>query len=118
MTDDRYDPFDDPFVEERLDDRAGEYGSEGPSDDAEGLLNRLVDLVEHARAMPLSTSVLVQREEVMRLLQGVLERLPDEMRQARWLLKEREEFIESGRREADDLLEEVRAQAERMVQRT
>ena len=36
----------------------------------------------------------------------------------RWLLRERDEFLASRQREADNLLEEVRAQAERMVQRT
>ena len=44
--------------------------------------------------------------------------MPDELRQARWLLKEREEFLAEKEREADALLEEVRVQAERMVQRT
>ena len=44
--------------------------------------------------------------------------MPDELRQARWLLKERDEFLAEKGREADDLLEEVRVQAERMVQRT
>ena len=44
--------------------------------------------------------------------------MPDELRQARWLLKERDEFLAEKGREADALLEEVRVQAERMVQRT
>ena len=44
--------------------------------------------------------------------------MPDEIRQARWLLKEREEFLAEKGREADALMEEVRVQAERMVQRT
>ena len=52
------------------------------------------------------------------LLQGALDRLPDELRQARWLLREREEFLAERAKEADALMEEVRAQAERMVQRT
>ena len=68
--------------------------------------------------MPLSASVLISREEVAELLQGALDRMPDELRQARWLLKEREEFIAEKTREAEALLEEVRVQAERMVQRT
>ena len=43
--------------------------------------------------MPLSSSVMVSREEVTSLLQAALDRLPDELRQARWLLREREEFM-------------------------
>lgn len=86
--------------------------------DAEALLRQAVDVVTTARTMPLSASVLVARDELLGLLQGALERLPDEVRQARWLLKERDEFLATRQREADSLLEEVRVQAERMVQRT
>jgi F0F1-type ATP synthase membrane subunit b/b' len=86
--------------------------------DAEGLVRAALGLVQTAKAMPLSASVLVSRDELADLLQAVLDRLPDELRQARWLLKEREEFIAEKTREADSLLEEVRVQAERMIQRT
>jgi hypothetical protein len=89
-----------------------------PGDDAEGCLQRAIDAVSTARTMPLSASVLVDRQDLMDLLQAALERLPDELRQARWLLRERDEFLAARQREADMLLEDVRAQAERMVQRT
>ena len=49
---------------------------------------------------------------------AALEQLPDELRQARWLLREREEFLADRAREADAFMEEVRVQAERMVSRT
>jgi F0F1-type ATP synthase membrane subunit b/b' len=86
--------------------------------DAEALVREALELVLNAKAMPLSASVLISRDEVAELLQGSLDRMPDELRQARWLLKERQEFIAEKSREADTLLEEVRVQAERMVQRT
>src|ERR1700736_4586630 len=90
----------------------------GEQHDAEALVRTALDLVQTAKAMPLSASVLVSREELADLLQASLDRMPDELRQARWLLKERDEFLAEKGREADALLEEVRVQAERMVQRT
>ena len=90
----------------------------GEEQDAEALVRHALDLVLTAKAMPLSASVLISREEVAELLQASLDRMPDELRQARWLLKEREEFIAEKSREAAALLEDVRVQAERMVQRT
>ena len=90
----------------------------GEDHDAESLIRGALDLVQTAKAMPLSASVLVSREDLAELLQAALDRMPDELRQARWLLKEREEFLAEKGREADALLEEVRVQAERMVQRT
>ncbi|HEX3981153.1 MAG TPA: hypothetical protein VHW93_08015 [Acidimicrobiales bacterium] len=90
----------------------------GEDQNAEALVRSALDLVQTAKAMPLSASVLVSREELAELLQAALDRMPDELRQARWLLKERDEFVAEKGREADALLEEVRVQAERMVQRT
>lgn len=94
-----------------------EPGADGDLD-AEGLMRRVLDVVNSAKAMPLSASVLISREEVVSLVNGALERLPDELRQARWLLREREEFLAERAREAESLMEEVRVQAERMVSKT
>ncbi len=90
----------------------------GAQQGAEAFIRSALELVQTAKAMPLSASVLVSREELAELLQGSLDHMPDELRQARWLLKERDEFLAEKSREADALLEEVRVQAERMVQRT
>jgi len=86
--------------------------------DAESLVGRALDLVNSAKAMPLSASVLVSRDELGHVLGLALERLPEELREARWLLRERDEFMAEKEREAQALMDEVRAQAERMVART
>ncbi|HUC36872.1 MAG TPA: hypothetical protein VMR97_07100 [Acidimicrobiales bacterium] len=109
---------DDTFGEDPFGEQPVAEDDAGEPEDTEGLLQRAIAVLDSARTMPLSASVLVSRDELIALLQAAVERLPDEMRQARWLLRERDEFIESRQREADSLLEEVRAQAERMVQRT
>jgi F0F1-type ATP synthase membrane subunit b/b' len=86
--------------------------------DVEQMLRRLHDMLASARPMPLSTSVMVNRDEVLEQLEEAMERLPDELRAARWLLKEREEYLAKVRREGEEILEQARARAERMVQRT
>jgi cell division septum initiation protein DivIVA len=85
---------------------------------AETLIGQAITVVSGAKAMPLSASVLVSREELLDILQRALDRLPDDLRQARWLLREREEFLAERTREAENLMEEVKVQAERMVSRT
>jgi len=89
-----------------------------PGTDAEQMLRRLHELVASARPMPLSTSVMINRDEVLDLLDETIERLPDELRAARWLLKEREDYLAKVKREGEDILEQARSRAERMVQRT
>src|SRR5713226_30972 len=86
--------------------------------DVETILLRLKELVEAGRSMPMSASVLVNREEFLELLEEAIATLPQELRHSRWLLKEREEFLSQARREADDIIEAGRVRAERMVERT
>ena len=90
----------------------------GDQPQAEQLLRRAIDVIEAARPMPLSSDSRINKEEVLELLNESVERLPDELRSARWLLKEREEYLAKMRREGDELLEVARARAERMVERT
>jgi F0F1-type ATP synthase membrane subunit b/b' len=84
----------------------------------EDLLFDLRDLVETARTMPMSASVLVNRDEALSVIEEALNLLPEELRRARWLLKERDEYLEQARRDADAIVDAGRAQAERMVERT
>lgn len=90
---------------------------EGP--DTEALIRRVVEILQSTRTLPLSSSVkLDNREEVLELLEEALARLPEDIRQARWMLKEREEYLEKMRREGEEILDAARVRAERMVQRT
>jgi hypothetical protein len=90
----------------------------GSLNEAEKLLDRATQHVANARAMPMSASVMINRDELLDLLEEAQERLPEELKAARWLLKEREEFLSRTRREGDDIVEAARARAARMVQRS
>ena len=85
--------------------------------DTETLVRRVIEVVSNAKSVPLSSSVMITKDEVLELLEDALERLPEELRQARWMLKEREEFLAKVAREGDDILESARVRAERMVER-
>src|SRR5690606_18934253 len=87
--------------------------------DTEVLLHRVLELVDAARPIPLSASAKINnKEEIVDLLQEAIEALPTELRDARWLRKQREEYLAKMRADGDELLDAARARAERMVQRT
>jgi hypothetical protein len=87
--------------------------------DTQTLLRRVMDIIGNCRTLPLSSSVkLDNKDEVLELLEEASTRLPDELKAARWMLKERQEYLDKTQREADDILEAARIRAERMVQRT
>ena len=75
-------------------------------------LSRLDDMVREAKAMPLSSSVLVNRDEVLELIAEMQEALPDEIKQARWIVKDREELLAKAHADSDDIVQ--RAQAEQV----
>jgi cell division septum initiation protein DivIVA len=92
--------------------------SEQQAYDLETVILQLREIVDSARTMPMSASVLVNRDEAIELLDDALRSMPEELRHARWLLKEREEYLAQARRDAEDIVEAARVQAERMVERT
>ena len=111
--------YDDDYDDDDFDDSdAFVRSNNGYVGDGEAMLRDVIDLIATAPTMPLSSSPRIDRDDVVLRLEDVLQRLPGEMRQARWMIKERQEFVAKTRREADELLEAARVQAERMVQRT
>jgi hypothetical protein len=115
-----YDAETDDLPEEEAPEPRGRQLLRGRSQpvDAEELLRRVADLISGARPMPLSASAMINKEEVLELLEEAIDRLPDELREARWLRKEREEYLAKMRTDGDEILDAARAHAERMVQRT
>jgi cell division septum initiation protein DivIVA len=85
--------------------------------DTEELILSVRDHIEAARSVPMSASVMVNRDELVGLLDDAVQGLPEEIRQARWLLKEREEFLAKARREAQEIIDAGRQQVQRMVEK-
>jgi len=109
---------DDYTYEDELDADLDPANAAYAGSDVETIMHRVADLIGNARPMPLSASVMINRDEVLELVEEALSRLPEELRAARWLLREREEFLAKVQREGDDILDAARVRAERMVQRT
>lgn len=84
----------------------------------EELLAQAVAVLAAARPMPLSTASIIHKEEVIELIERALEVMPTELRSARWLVREREEYRARVRLEGEEILAVARARAERMVERT
>ena len=85
--------------------------------DLAGRLTQLEELVREAKSMPLSSSVLVSREEVLEMLHEMQEALPEEIKQARWVVKDREELLAKARAEGDRIVEQAREEQRRLAMR-
>ena len=80
-------------------------------------IQQLEDMIKEAKSMPLSSSALLNREELLEVVAEMRDSLPEEIKQARWVVKDREELLMKARREADALVEKARAEQARMASR-
>ena len=86
--------------------------------EVEELLTEALEIIEQSPPLPLSNSLRVDGGPLLDLLHQAITLLPEELRAARWLLREREEYLAGVRREGDEIMVIARSQAERMVERT
>ena len=97
---------------------SAESSSEARRLAVEQLLTQAIRMVERSRPMPFSTSVMINGEELLGILQKAFAALPEELRAARWMLKERDDMRLRTQREGEDIIAAARARAEQMVQRS
>lgn len=81
-------------------------------------LDEIVAQIESARAMPMSASCIVNRSQLLGMLDEMRDLIPAEVQRAESLLHERDDVVESGRREAEDIIAEAHAERARLVTET
>lgn len=93
---------------------------EGPAThpEMEDILDIVDDLIVHlheAKMMPLSSNALVDREVFLTKLETLRASLPDELRAARWMVREREAFISKTNEKAREIIDKARQEADALV---
>ena len=86
-------------------------------EDVEAALADLERYVSGARGSSLSSQVRLDRDHTLELIRIARARLPVALRSARWLIKERNDYLTKARRDAEEIIDDVKAEAARMVQR-
>jgi cell division septum initiation protein DivIVA len=79
------------------------------------LIDKLDDLVHNAKTMPLSDSVRVDKEEIYDILDQMRATIPEEIKQARWIVKERQEMLAEAKKEAERIIKDARERQERLL---
>src|SRR3954454_21101130 len=79
------------------------------------LIDKLDDVVHNARPVPLTDQVRVDREEIYDLLDQMRATIPEEIKQARWIVKERQEMLAEAKREAERIVKEAHDEQLRLV---
>src|SRR3990170_487934 len=61
------------------------------------LIDKLDDTIHNAKPVPLTDQVRVDKEEVYDILDQMRATIPEEIKQARWIVKERQEMLADAR---------------------
>jgi len=80
-------------------------------------LAQLEEIVREAKSMPLSSSALLNRDEVLEMLQQMQEELPEEVKQARWVVKDREDLLSKARADAERIVADAREDQLKLARR-
>lgn len=78
--------------------------------DVLNLLEKIEDIVEDASKFPLSNKVMIDKEEILEVINEIRLKLPDEINRASWVAKERQRILNEAQNEADELIEKVKEQ--------
>lgn len=79
------------------------------------MVDEMIAHLEAAKSMPLSSNVLVDREAFLDMLYRLRAELPDELRAARWMVREREAFIARTNERAHEIIERAQNESRRLV---
>ncbi|MGX1783928.1 ATP synthase F0 subunit B [Streptomyces diastaticus] len=86
--------------------------------DVQKKLDEIVDTVGNARSMPMSASCVINRAELLALLEEVREALPGSLAQAQELIGDREQMVEQARQEAERIIQSAHAERGNLVSGT
>lgn len=71
------------------------------------LLETLEDIMEKSRNVPFSTKCVVDRDEILEIVKEIRLKLPDEIKQAKWIKEERQRILVEAQNEANDIIKEA-----------
>jgi cell division septum initiation protein DivIVA len=79
------------------------------------LINKLDELIRNAKHVPLRGEVRVDKEDLDGLLNQMRATIPEEVNEARWIVKERGEMLAAAEREAERILDEAQERQTQLV---
>src|SRR5512137_2873307 len=76
------------------------------------------EIVDNARTVPFRSAKVVEPDKVYEIIDEIRAQYPDELKQARWIVKERQEMLEEAEKEANRILEDARDRAQALANET
>ncbi len=71
------------------------------------ILETLEELVEKSPSVPFSGKCLLDREEILEIIKEMRLKLPDDIKQAKWVKEERQRILLEAQREATNIMKDA-----------
>ena len=71
------------------------------------LLETLEEAIERSKTIPFSGKCMAEREEILDIIKEIRIKLPDELKQAKWVKEERGRILVEAKKEAEDIVKEA-----------
>lgn len=80
------------------------------------LLEYLQDVVDNSPKVPMSSKVMVDKKEIIEIVDQIINYLPDQFKKAEWVMNERERILTEAKKEYDALRKETMAMMRQNVE--
>ena len=84
--------------------------------DVLNLLEKIEDIIEDASKLPLSNKIMIDKEEILEVINDIRLKLPDEINRASWVAKERQRILTEAQNEAEELIQKVKEQQRILIE--
>lgn len=71
------------------------------------ILETLEDVVEKSISVPFSGKCMVDREEILEIIKEMRLKLPDDIKQAKWVKEERQKILLEAQKEANNIVKDA-----------
>lgn len=71
------------------------------------LLETIEDILEESKHIPFSNKVMVEKDELLDIIKEIRLKLPEELKQAKWVKEERQRILVEAQKEADEVVKEA-----------
>ena len=71
------------------------------------LLETLEDILEKGKNVPFTNKSIIEKAEIFDIIKEIRLKLPDELKQAKWIKEERNRIIEEAQKEAENIVKEA-----------
>lgn len=71
------------------------------------LLENLEENIENSKKVPFTNKIMIEQDEILDVIKEIRLKLPEDLKQAKWVREERERILEEAKKEANDVVKEA-----------